>query len=45
MRPLTLRRVLWTCAALLAVLLVVVLMALRLGAVPFPLAEMGVKVE
>ncbi len=41
MRPLTLRRVLWTCALLLAVLLVVVLMALRLGAVPFPLAEMG----
>jgi iron complex transport system permease protein len=40
-RPLTLRKVLWICAALCAVLVAVVLLALRLGAVPFSLADLG----
>jgi iron complex transport system permease protein len=40
-RPLTLRRTLWTCAALTVVLLGVVLLALRLGAVPFSLDTLG----
>jgi iron complex transport system permease protein len=40
-RPLTLRRVLWTCSLLLLVLLGVVLLALRLGAVPFSLGDLG----
>jgi len=40
-RPLTLRRTVWTCAALLVVLLGVVLLALRLGAVPFSLGTLG----
>ena len=41
MRPLTLRRVLWTCGLLAAVLFGVVLLALRLGAVPFTLGELA----
>jgi iron complex transport system permease protein len=40
MRPLTLRRMLWTCGLLLLVLLGVVLLALRLGAVPFSLGDL-----
>ncbi len=39
--PLTPRRVLWTCAFLTAVLFVVILLALRLGAVPFSLGDLG----
>ena len=41
MRPLTLRRVLWSCALLTAVLFAIVLLALRLGAVPFSFADLG----
>jgi ABC-type cobalamin/Fe3+-siderophores transport system ATPase subunit len=41
MRPLTLRRMLWTCGLLCVTLLAVVVLALRLGAVPFPLADLG----
>jgi iron complex transport system permease protein len=41
MKTMTLRRVLWTCALLTAVLLGVVLLALRLGAVPFSLGDLG----
>src|SRR6202166_111340 len=41
MKAMTLRRVLWTCALLTAVLLGVVLLALRLGAVPFSLGDLG----
>jgi iron complex transport system permease protein len=41
MKPLTLRRVLWSCALLAAVLLGIVLLALRLGAVPFSFADLG----
>ena len=41
MKPLTLRRVLWSCALLTAVLFAIVLLALRLGAVPFSFADMG----
>jgi iron complex transport system permease protein len=40
-RPITLRRVIWTCALLLLVLLGVVILALRLGAVPFSLEDLG----
>jgi iron complex transport system permease protein len=40
MRPLTLRRTLWTCALLAVVLLGAVLLALRLGAVPFSLGDL-----
>ena len=40
MRPLTLRRVLWTCAALGALLLVVVVLALKLGAVPISVTDL-----
>src|SRR2546427_4714473 len=40
-RPLTLRRVLWSCALLTAVLLGIVLLALRLGAVPFSFGDLG----
>ena len=40
MRPLTLGRLLWTCAALAAVLLVVVLVALKLGAVPISVTDL-----
>ncbi len=41
MKPLTLRRVLWSCALLTAVLFAIVLLALRLGAVPFSFADLG----
>jgi len=41
MKPLTLRRVLWSCALLAFVLFAIVLLALRLGAVPFSFADMG----
>src|SRR3954468_10685351 len=41
MRPLTLRRTLWTCAFLAAVLFAVILMALRLGAVPFSITALA----
>ena len=41
MRPLTFRRTLWTCIFLAGVLLGVVLLALRLGAVPFSLGSLG----
>ena len=41
MKPLTLRRVLWSCALLTAVLFAIVLPALRLGAVPFSFADLG----
>ena len=41
MRPLTLRRTVWTCVFLAAVLLGVMLLALRLGAVPFSLGDLG----
>jgi iron complex transport system permease protein len=40
-RRLTLRRVLWICGILAAVLFFVVLLALRLGAVPFTLGELA----
>ncbi len=40
-RRLTLRRVLWICGILTAVLFFVVLLALRLGAVPFTLGELA----
>jgi iron complex transport system permease protein len=40
-RPLTLRRTVWTCVGLTVVLLGVVLLALRLGAVPFSLQALG----
>jgi cobalamin transport system permease protein len=45
MRPLTLRRVLGICSLLLVVLLGVVLLALRLGAVPFSMADLGRNLE
>src|SRR5438105_10339875 len=41
MKPLTLRRVLWSCALLAALLLGIVLLALRLGAVPFSFGDLG----
>jgi iron complex transport system permease protein len=40
-RRVTLRRVLWICAALSLALMGAVLLALRLGAVPFSLADLG----
>jgi iron complex transport system permease protein len=40
-QPLTLRRTLWTCGLLCVVLMGVILMALRLGAVPFSLADLA----
>src|SRR5437879_10772754 len=40
-KRLTLRRVLWSCALLAAVLLGIVLLALRLGAVPFSFGDLG----
>lgn len=40
-RRLTLRRVLWICGGLAAVLFFVVLVALRLGAVPFTMGELA----
>ena len=39
-RPMTLRRMLLTCAPLCVALLAAVLLALRLGAVPFPINEL-----
>ncbi len=41
MRPLTPRRTMGTCAFLIAVLLGVILLALRLGAVPFSIRALG----
>src|SRR5689334_8271233 len=41
MKPMTLRRVLWSCALLAGVLLAIVLLALRLGAVPFSFGDLG----
>src|SRR5262245_38536608 len=41
MRALTLRRTLWTCGLLCLALIAAVLLALRLGAVPFSLADLG----
>ena len=41
MRPLTLSRVIRICLLLLLILFAVVLLALRLGAVPFSLADLG----
>ena len=41
MRPVTLRRVLWTCGALAAVLLVVIVLALKLGAVPISVTDLA----
>jgi iron complex transport system permease protein len=40
MRPLTFRRVFWICCGLLAVLLVVVVLALKLGAVPISVTDL-----
>ena len=40
MRPVTLRRLAWTCGALAAVLLAVVVVALKLGAVPISLSDL-----
>ncbi len=40
MRPLTLRRLLWTCGALAAVLLACVVLALKLGAVPISVTDL-----
>jgi iron complex transport system permease protein len=41
MRVVTLRRTLWICAFLLLLLFASVLLALRLGAVPFSMADLG----
>ena len=40
MRPLTVRRLLWTCGALAAVLLACVVLALKLGAVPISVTDL-----
>ena len=40
MRPLTLRRLLWTCGALTAVLLACIVLALKLGAVPISVTDL-----
>ena len=40
-RPLTLRRTVWTCVGLAVVLFSAVLLALRLGAVPFSINDLG----
>ena len=40
MRPLTLRRLLWTCGGLSALLLVSVVLALKLGAVPISVTDL-----
>ena len=40
MRPLTVRRLLWTCGSLAAVLLVCVVVALKLGAVPISVTDL-----
>ncbi len=41
-QPLTLRRLLWTCAALLVVLFGAVLVALKVGAVPISMTDLAV---
>jgi iron complex transport system permease protein len=41
LRPLTLKRVLWTSAALLAALFVVVIVAMKVGAVQIPIADLA----
>ena len=40
MRPLTMKRLLWTCGALAAVLLACVVIALKLGAVPISVIDL-----
>src|ERR1700676_1297653 len=40
MRPLTMRRLLWTCGVLAAVLLACVVLALKLGAVPISVTDL-----
>ncbi|MGB6199760.1 MAG: iron ABC transporter permease [Candidatus Acidiferrales bacterium] len=40
MRPLTMRRVIWTCALLLGILFAVAVMALKLGAVPISVSDL-----
>lgn len=40
MKPLTLRRVVWTCAGLAAALLAAMLLALKMGAVPISVADL-----
>ncbi|HYB61041.1 MAG TPA: iron ABC transporter permease [Methylomirabilota bacterium] len=40
MRPLTLRRLLWTCGSLVALLLVIIVVALKLGAVPVSVTDL-----
>jgi iron complex transport system permease protein len=40
MRPLTVRRLLWTCAGLAALLLATVILALKLGAVPVSVTDL-----
>ena len=40
MRPLTVRRLLWTCAGLAMLLLACVVVALKLGAVPISVTEL-----
>ncbi len=40
MRPLTFRRLMWTCAALAAVLVACVVLALKLGAVPISVTDL-----
>jgi iron complex transport system permease protein len=41
MKPMTVRHVLWSCAILALLLLAMVLLALRLGAVPFSFGDLG----
>src|SRR5713101_6856890 len=41
MRPVTLKRLAWSCGLLLAVLLAVVLVALKLGAVPLSVSDLA----
>lgn len=40
MKPLTLRRLLWTCGSLAALLFVVIVLALKLGAVPISVTDL-----
>jgi hypothetical protein len=40
-QPITLRRLLWICGGLLAVLFGVVVIALKVGAVPISLADLA----
>ena len=42
MRPLTLKRLLWTCVALAAILLACIVLALKLGAVPVSVTDLVV---